>query len=110
MDQIQKFQFFLDSTLLPSIHAKRLARDELQADHQDLITTRHQLKVLNAAVEASPDKPIKTMMNLGNDFYMSAKIQDLNGLIIHVGRGIYPQMTQSEAIAFLNKKECISAR
>ena len=110
MEQIQKFQIFLDSTLYPAIHAKRMAQDELQNDLQDLITTRHQLKVLNAAAAASPDQPIKTMMNLGNDFYMSAKIKDLNGLIIHVGRGIYPQMTQSEAIAFLNKKENISSR
>ena len=61
---------------------------------------------------------LKTMVNVGRDFYVQAHVPDTSSLYVDVGLGFHAQMTLDEAGAFaasreaaLNEKvEALSAR
>merc|ERR1711894_870084 len=50
------------------------------------------------------DNSIKTMMDLGQNFYCQAVIRDSTRLFVLVGYGYYVEMTREEAIPFIDSK------
>lgn len=50
-------------------------------------------------------KSLKTMVNLGSDFYVQAHVPDTQWIYVSVGLGFHPQMTLAEAEAFCVHRE-----
>lgn len=48
---------------------------------------------------------LKTMVNLGSDFYVQARVPDTSSLYVNVGLGFHAQMTLEEAAAFSSQRE-----
>ena len=50
-------------------------------------------------------RELKTMVNLGSDFYVQAHVPDTGWIYVDVGLGFHAQMTLDEACAFATKRE-----
>ncbi|KAF2073250.1 hypothetical protein CYY_005447 [Polysphondylium violaceum] len=48
---------------------------------------------------------MKTMINLGLECYVQAKVEDTNSIFIDVGLGIHVKFNLNEGIQFINQKE-----
>ena len=48
---------------------------------------------------------LKTMVNLGSDFYVQAKVPDTSSIYVNIGLGFHAQMTLEEAAAFCTQRE-----
>ncbi|XP_075145302.1 uxt prefoldin-like subunit [Haematobia irritans] len=46
----------------------------------------------------------KTQMNIGGNFFMEAKVDDLETILVDVGKGIYIPFTAEEALKFADVK------
>jgi prefoldin subunit 5 len=106
-----KYETFLQHQLLPDLNTCLRKREELLNDIQELMITRQQLQVMkeSSALNATAE-PIKTMMNVGCDYFMQAKIEDPSKVYMAVGANTYPEMSIEEGIQFLLKKESIQQR
>ena len=50
-------------------------------------------------------RELKTMVNLGSDFYVQAHVPDTGWIYVDVGLGFHAQMTLDEACAFATQRE-----
>ena len=55
-------------------------------------------------------RELKTMVNLGSDFYVQAHVPDTGWIYVDVGLGFHAQMTLDEACAFATQREALNAR
>lgn len=106
MADFSKYEAFLRETLVPDLERHSSQRDMLLTDIQDLCHTRSQVQLLEG------HSSMKTMMNVGCDFYMQASIPDTSKLLITIDpkAGLSVQMSFKEATAFLDKGEAMQQR
>jgi len=50
-------------------------------------------------------KEVKTMINLGSEFYVQAKIPDTSRIFVNIGLGFHVEFTLKEALIFIDVKE-----
>merc|ERR1719239_2006591 len=50
-------------------------------------------------------EPLKTKVDLGCNFYCEARVDDPSRIMISVGMGFFLEMTLTEALAFVSKKD-----
>lgn len=48
---------------------------------------------------------MKTMVNLGSEIYVQARVPDTSRIFVHVGIGFHVEFTLDEALAFIKVKE-----
>ncbi len=106
MADLAKYEGFLRERLLPDLQRLLNDRDILLSDIQDIMHTRSQVQLLEG------QSSMKTMMNVGCDFYMQASIPDTSKLLIKVDpkTELSVQMSSLEALAFLDKREAMQQR
>ncbi|KAG2210314.1 hypothetical protein INT47_003299 [Mucor saturninus] len=98
---IKKYDEFIARTLKPSL------KQEL--DERDLIfNSISEYQKLNLQIETIEEndlKELKTMVDLGSQFYVQAHIPDTRYIYVNVGFGFHVQFTLDEAKAYIVKKE-----
>ncbi|GAB5593977.1 hypothetical protein Unana1_08877 [Umbelopsis nana] len=97
---LQKYDQFVNEKLKPDLKATLDARDTLY----DLTSEYLKLKAQIETIQSNDLKEMKTMVDLGSNFYAQAKIPDTRFIYINVGFGFHVQMTLKEAVAFIDKK------
>jgi len=48
---------------------------------------------------------IKTLINLGSEFYVHAVVPKISTIFVNVGLGFHIEFTHDEALQFINRKE-----
>ncbi|XP_037070830.1 protein UXT homolog isoform X2 [Pollicipes pollicipes] len=101
-DKITKYEEFLNETLKVDLKKLLDRRDgvyENIAHHLELRNT------INTLQKAQVDKkPLKTKVDLGCNFYCSAKIDDPSRIFVRIGFGFYLEMTHTEALKFIAQR------
>ncbi|KAG2183388.1 hypothetical protein INT43_006394 [Umbelopsis isabellina] len=96
---LQKYDQFINDKLKPDLKATLDSRDALYDLTSDL-----KLKAQIETIQTNDLKEMKTMVDLGSNFYAQAKIPDTRYIYINVGFGFHVQMTLKEALVFIEKK------
>jgi hypothetical protein len=56
-------------------------------------------------IQRTNSTELKTMFNLGSDFYVEAEIPDASRIFVNVGLGFHVEFTLEEALRFIESKE-----
>lgn len=86
-------------------------RGELQAlqDERDVLMEKAasfmQLRTNTQQLIDEKQRSLKTMVDLGNSFYMQAKVPDTSKIFVNVGLGFHAELTLSEAVELCVKRE-----
>ena len=79
--------------------ARRQRLEELAMQYEQLRTNIATLR--DVGVEAG----FKSLVNIGRDFFVQAKVEDSSRIVVTVGAGVAVEMTREEAIAFIEVKQ-----
>nr|KAJ3422626.1 hypothetical protein HK105_007241 [Polyrhizophydium stewartii] len=99
--QVRRYESFVNDRLRKDLEKVLQKRDELYERVGQLLQLRNQIEVIKSQKEPE----LKTMMNVGCDFFMKARIPDKSKIILQVGLDVYVEMGLDEAIDFLERKE-----
>ncbi|KAI8967744.1 Prefoldin subunit-domain-containing protein [Mycotypha africana] len=98
---IKKYDDFIASKLKPSLKKELDERDAI-------FHSISEYQKLNAQIETIQEnnlKELKTMVDLGSQFYAQAHVPDTSYIYVNVGFGFHVQFTLEEAKQFIIKKE-----
>ncbi|SAM04581.1 hypothetical protein [Absidia glauca] len=100
-DLLQKYDSFINLKLKPNLKTVLDSRDELYNTMSDYQKLKSQIEM----IQQGEHKELKTMVDLGSQFYAQAHIPDTTYIYVNVGFGFHVQFTLDEAKAFIDKKE-----
>lgn len=99
--KILLYEEFLNERLRPDLRKVLALRERLCGDVAEYNQLRTTVLLLRKKGETSP---LKTMVDLGCNFYSHAKVEDCSRIIVSVGLGFHLEMTLDEAGDFIDKK------
>ncbi|KAI8099465.1 Prefoldin alpha-like protein [Halteromyces radiatus] len=100
-DILQKYDEFINLKLKPNLKAVLDSRDEVF----NTISEYQKLKSQIELIQKGEHKELKTMVDLGSQFYVQAHVPDTTYIYVNVGFGFHVQFTLDEAKVFIDKKE-----
>ena len=106
--KVVEYERFLNERLradLRSVLEKRDAVYNDKAEYTQLKATIQHL--INEQGSPQKKEPLKTMVDLGCNFYAKARVQDYSRIIVAIGLGFYLEMQLDEAVTFTDKKIAI---
>lgn len=105
--KIIKFESFVNEKLKTDLAHVLKLDEEAANDIENCIQLSIMLKQFKER-QFNPDGgPIKTLCDIGSNFYIETVIDDPNSTMVYLGLGFYQQMTLDEAIAFLDKRKAM---
>ncbi|KAF0298526.1 Protein UXT [Amphibalanus amphitrite] len=101
-DKIAKYEEFLNDVLKQDL---RTLLDHRDAVYEDIAHHLELRNTINTLQKAQADKkPLKTKVDLGCNFYCSAKVDDPSRIFVRIGFGFYLEMTLSEALEHVARR------
>ncbi|KAL1930793.1 hypothetical protein VTP01DRAFT_10955 [Rhizomucor pusillus] len=98
---LQKYEDFINTKLKPNLKTVLDARDETF----NMISEYQKLRTQIELIKEHDLKELKTMVDLGAQFYVQAHVPETKFIYVNVGFGFHVQFTLDEALAFIDKKE-----
>ena len=97
------------------LHYEVFLNERLRSDLQKVLSQRERVcdevaeynqlqTTVNLLTEGLGDKPLKTMIDLGCNFYCHAKVEKYSKIVVAIGLGFYLEMTLEEASIFIEQK------
>jgi prefoldin alpha subunit len=99
--KIRRFQGFLDDSLRASLRHLSEKRDAAYDEIGAYLSLRNSLDVIHGK------KKLTSMVHLGSEVYVEAKVKDSSQVFVDVGLGFHIAMSHEEALAFIEEKEKI---
>lgn len=103
--KIVEYERFLNERLRTDLRSVLERKDAVCSDiaeYTQLKTTIQHL--INKQGSPQKNEPLKTMIDLGCNFYAKARVQDFSRIIVAIGLGFYLEMQLDEAVTFIDKK------
>ncbi|KAJ3171799.1 hypothetical protein HDU87_008267 [Geranomyces variabilis] len=101
--QIKKYETFVNDRLRPDLQRSLDARDKVYDTISEYLKLRNQIELLQSPKLTE----LKTMMDVGCEFFMQAKIPSLQYIYVQIGLDTHAELTFDQALAFINKKEAL---
>mmetsp|Transcript_32019 Transcript_32019/g.56215 ORF Transcript_32019/g.56215 Transcript_32019/m.56215 type:complete len:159 (-) Transcript_32019:145-621(-) len=99
--KLERFHDVIEKKLKVSLRHILEHRDKLYAEHSDYIQLRNNIRV----IQDSKQRQLKSLVNLGSEFYAQAVVPNPEYIFVDVGLTLKVQFTLEEAVAFCHKKE-----
>ena len=104
---MRSYEEFANERLRTDLRHVLIARDAVLSDiaeYQQLATVVETLRQQQREAEGSHGQGIKTLVDLGANFYARARIPDTTRVFVCVGFGFFVEFTHDEALDFIKKK------
>ncbi|CAG8472016.1 15548_t:CDS:2 [Acaulospora morrowiae] len=99
--KIARYESFLHDKLEVDLKKTWDLREKLYEEISDFIKLKNHIEL----IKSNELKELKTMVDIGSNFYVQAKVPDTTYIYVNVGFEFHVQLTLDEAIAFIEKKE-----
>ncbi|KAJ1984521.1 hypothetical protein H4R34_000607 [Dimargaris verticillata] len=99
--QLAKYEKFVEERLQPDLAGLLSERDVLYEKLSEYSKLRLNIEQLDKHGLQS----LKTQVDLGANFYIQAKVPNVEYIYVNVGYGFHLQLSHSEALAYIDKKE-----
>ncbi|CDH52093.1 protein uxt-like [Lichtheimia corymbifera JMRC:FSU:9682] len=96
---LSKYDEFINLKLKPNLKTVLDSRDTIYST----ISEYQKLKAQIQTIQDCNLKEMKTMTDIGNQFYVQAHIPDTQYIFVNVGFGLHVQFTLEEAMVFIDK-------
>lgn len=101
--KILLYEEFLNERLRSDLHKVLAQRDKTCGDMLEYNQLKTTVDCLQSK-QISGGKALKTMVDLGCNFYAHAKVEDCSTVVVSVGLGFYLEMPLDEASDFIEEK------
>lgn len=101
-EKILQYEEFLNERLRSDLKKVLDLRERVYSDIADYGQLKNTVDML--INERMDTQPLKTMVDLGCNFYAHAKVENCSMIYVSVGLGFHLEMTLEEASAFIEKK------
>ena len=103
--KIVEYERFLNEHLRTDLRSVLERKDAIYSDIAEYTQLKATIQhLVNKQGSPQKNEPLKTMVDLGCNFYAKARVQDYSRIVVSVGLGFYLEMKLDEAMAFINKK------
>lgn len=105
--KMRSYEEFANERLRTDLHRVLVARDAVLSDigeYQQLATVVETLREQQQEAEEPHEQGIKTLVDLGANFYARARTFDTTRVFVCVGFGFFVEFTHDEALDFIEKK------
>ena len=100
--KVVRYEEFLNEKLRTDLTAVLDARQTVFTETAEYLQLKHVVeKMCNGDIT---EKNMKTMVDIGSNFYMKAVVPDASFIIVSVGLNFYVQFSLQEALDFIDKK------
>ena len=100
-EKIEAYEELLEGTLKVRLQEVHDDREKLHARIAQVLELQNSVRMLRD----QDNSTMKTMVNLGCDFYVQAHVPDTSWLYVDVGLGFHAQMTLEEVDQFCTQRE-----
>ncbi|CAG8680187.1 16160_t:CDS:2 [Cetraspora pellucida] len=105
-EKIVEYEKFLHEKLEPDLKNVWDLREKIYEETSDYMKLKNYIQL----IKSNELKELKTMVDLGSNFYAQAKIPDTTYIYVNVGFGFHVQLTLDEAIKYIDRKEKLLQR
>lgn len=102
--KILHYEEFLNERLRSDLHKVLSQREKVCEEIAEYNQLKNTVDLLHRERLGVAGSPLKTMVDLGCNFYAHAKVEDCSRIFVSVGLGFYLEMELDEASAFIEKK------
>eukprot|EP00123_Amoebidium_parasiticum_P022125 comp80525_c0_seq1/m.48352 comp80525_c0_seq1/g.48352 ORF comp80525_c0_seq1/g.48352 comp80525_c0_seq1/m.48352 type:complete len:149 (-) comp80525_c0_seq1:207-653(-) len=99
-ETVRQYESFIEDKLKVDLQRVLDHRDKLY----DRVAQYYKLKNEIVVIKASDQPSLTTMIDLGCNVFVQAKIPDTKMIYVNVGYGFHVEMTLDEALEFIEKK------
>eukprot|EP00744_Colponema_vietnamica_P023781 GILI01034517.1.p1 GENE.GILI01034517.1~~GILI01034517.1.p1 ORF type:complete len:164 (-),score=29.71 GILI01034517.1:110-571(-) len=99
--KIHEMEKFIDEKLKADLKNVLDDRDKLYEELSQYLQLRSEIEMIKDNKLSS----MKTMTNLGSDFFVEAEIPDTSRIFVRIGFGFHVEFTLDEALAFIEQRE-----
>lgn len=100
--KVLEYETFLNERLKVDLKAVLDSRDAIYSDIAEYLQLRNVIeKLMDGGV---PHTGLKTMVDMGCNFYAQARVPDASHVFVAIGFGFFLEFTLSEALEFIDKK------
>ena len=103
MAKVTKYEEFLNDKLRPDLKACLEERDNIYAEIAEYSSLKKSIEALKIA-DLPQEKPLKTKVDLGQNFYVKARVKNPQKVCVDIGFGMFLEMNHTEALEFIEKK------
>ncbi len=100
--KVRDYEEFVNERLKTDLQGVLEMRDDVYSDLAEYLQLRNVIERLKTREVA--EKELKTMVDLGANFYAHAKVADASRIFVAVGFGFFVEFTHQEALDFVEKK------
>ena len=103
--KVEEYERFLNERLKKDLQSLLDSRDSVYADIAEYLQLQRVLETLEGGTgRERGGEGLKTMVDLGCNFYSQAMVPDPQHVCVAVGFGVFVELTLSEALQFIEKK------
>lgn len=102
--KVLQYEEFLNERLRSDLHKVLSQQEQVYGEMTEYDQLKTTLELLISEGLGTPGKTLKTMVDLGCNFYARAKVQDCSKIFVSIGLGFHLEMELGEASAFIEKK------
>lgn len=102
LQKVTKYEAFVNERLRTDLEKILEARDAVYADIAEYLQLQNVVTKLSQ--QRMSQSNLKTMVDLGANFYAQAKVPDASHVCVAVGLGFYVDFTLDEALEFIAEK------
>lgn len=100
--KVTEYEKFLNDRLKTDLQAVLESRDSVFSDIAEYMQLRNVIERLQGT--KADDTHLKTMVDLGCNFYAQARVPDPSRVCVAVGFGIFMEFSHKEGLHFIDKK------
>ena len=100
--KVTEYEKFLNERLKTDLQAVLDSRDSVFSDIAEYMQLRRVIETLQG--HKAEGTPLKTMVDLGCNFYAQARVPDPSRVCVAVGFGIFVEFSHEEGLLFIDKK------
>lgn len=101
-DKVTRYEHFLNERLRTDLRAVLEHRDAVYSDMAEYLQLRNVLEKTQKL--GLTQSGLKTIVDLGANFYAQARVMDPSRVFVAVGLGFFVEFTIDEALGFIDKK------
>lgn len=104
--KITEYERFLNERLKTDLKSILEIRDNVYSDVAEYMQLKNVIETVGkkGGGEGEEDRCLKTMVDLGCNFYSQACIPDPSRVCVAVGFGVFVELSHDEALKFIDKK------
>ncbi|KAI8613315.1 Prefoldin alpha-like protein [Chytriomyces sp. MP71] len=103
-ERVARYEAFLAAKLQPDLRKLLERRDAIYAEIAEYLKLKNQIELIEQQQRGSDD-PMRTMVDVGCDFFMQAEVTNATVINVLVGLDCHVEFTLDEAVQFIDTRE-----